>query len=426
MSVRYARPPVPTPVTAWWREPATIPSAPVRARLTRLAVAPMARRLGVRVALPDGRVIGSADPCAPLMRVHRPKALCHRFGALGPIGFGESYQAGEWEADDLPALLGAVAGHLHAIAPRPLLWLTRFQADRRRSPDDRNTPGSAVRHTRHHYDLSNELFALFLDKSMTYSAAIFTTDTAGGLEASEALLAAAQHRKIDRLLDLARVGPGTRLLETGTGWGALAVAAARRGAYVHTVTLSANQCELARRRAAEAGVAERARIELCDYRDIRPQHPYDAIVSAEMLEGVGHEYWPDYFSMLDRLLAPGGRAAIQTITMRHDDMLSTREKTTWIRKYIFPGGVIPSVRAIEQTCRQHTRLRVRRVGTFGPHYAATLRLWRQRFDRHTAEVEALGLDATFRRTWHLYLSYTEAGFASGHLDVEHLLLDRAS
>jgi cyclopropane-fatty-acyl-phospholipid synthase len=196
---------------------------------------------------------------------------------------------------------------------------------------------------------------------------------------------------------------------------------------VHTITLSVNQCQAARRLAAEAGVADRVRVELCDYRDIHPLAAcgYDAVVSAEMLEGVGHEFWPDYFATLDRLLAPGGRVAIQTITMRHDDMLATRAKDTWIHRYIFPGGLIPSVPAIEATCRRHTQLRVHRVGSYGPHYAATLRLWRARFDRHADEVVTLGLDQAFQRTWDLYLSYAEAGFAAGHLDVEHLLLDRA-
>ncbi|MEH1058698.1 class I SAM-dependent methyltransferase [Micromonospora sp. CPCC 206171] len=425
--MRQSVPAVRDATATWWRPPDTIPSAPIRGRLTRFAVAPMARRLGVRVALPDGRVLGRTDPQAPLMRLHRPEALYRRFGSLGPIGFGESYQAGEWDADDLAELLRTVAGHLGAIAPRPVLWLTRFQANRRRSPATRNTPGAAARNVRHHYDLPNELFALFLDETMTYSAAIFPTDAAGWPQADEAQLAAAQRRKIDGLLDLAGVGPGTQMLETGTGWGALAVAAARRGAYVHTVTLSVNQCQVARQRAAEAGVADRVRVELCDYRDIRPLRAggYDAVVSAEMLEGVGHEFWPDYFATLDRLLAPGGRAAIQTITMRHDDMLATRAKDTWIHRYIFPGGLIPSIPAIEATCRRHTRLRVHRAGSYGPHYAATLRLWRERFDRHADGVAALGLDRAFQRTWHLYLAYSEAGFAAGHLDVEHLLLDRA-
>jgi cyclopropane-fatty-acyl-phospholipid synthase len=168
-------------------------------------------------------------------------------------------------------------------------------------------------------------------------------------------------------------------------------------------------------------------VELCDYRNIRPLGTggYDAVVSAEMIEGVGHEFWPDYVATLDRLLAPGGQAAIQTITMRHEDMLATRAKDTWIHRYIFPGGLIPSIPAIKAACRRHTRLRVHRAGSYRPHYAATLRLWRERFDRHADEVAALGLDRVFQRTWGLYLSYAEAGFAAGHLDVEHLLLDRA-
>ena len=426
MSIRQSLPAVHDD-TAWWRPPDTIPAAQVRGHLTRLAVAPMARRLGVRVALPDGRILGGGDPRAPLMRLHDPEALYRRFGALGPIGFGESYQAGEWDADDLPALLTTVAGHLRAVAPRPVLWLTRVQAGRRRSPETRNTRDTAARNVRHHYDLPNELFALFLDETMTYSAAIFPTDAAGRPQADEAHLAEAQTRKIDRLLNLAGVGTGTRLLETGTGWGGLAIAAAGRGADVHTVTLSVNQCEAARRRAAEAGVEDRVRVELRDYRDIHPREAsgYDAIVSAEMLEGVGYEFWPHYFTTLDRLLAPGGRVAIQTITMRHDDMLATRAKDTWISRYIFPGGLIPSVPAIAGACRRHTGLRVQRVGSYGPHYAATLRLWRERFGRHAGEVATLGLARAFRRTWDLYLAYAEAGFAAGYLNVEHLLLDRA-
>ncbi|MEU8256996.1 class I SAM-dependent methyltransferase [Micromonospora inaquosa] len=428
MSIRDSVPAVRDTTAAWWRPPDTLPPAPIRRRLTRFAVAPMARRLGIRVMLPDGRVLGGTDQQTPLMRLNRPEALYRRFGAFGPIGFGESYQAGEWDADDLAALLTTVAGHLRSIAPKPVLWLTRFQARGRRSLETRNTPWAAARNVRHHYDLPEELFALFLDETMTYSAAIFPTDAAGRPQADEAQLPAAQRHKIDRLLDLAGVGPGIQLLEIGTGWGALAVAAARRGAHVHTVTLSVNQCRAARMRAAEAGVADRVRVELCDYRDIRPHRAngYDAIVSAEMLEGVGGEFWPDYFTALDRLLAPGGRAAIQTITMRHDDMLATRAKDTWIHRYIFPGGLIPSVSAIEAACRRHTRLRVHRVGSYGSHYAATLRLWRERFDRHADDVAALGLDRAFQRTWHLYLAYSEAGFAAGHLDVEHLLLDRAS
>ncbi|WP_161565965.1 class I SAM-dependent methyltransferase [Micromonospora sp. B006] len=353
------------------------------------------------------------------MRLHDPESLYRRFGALGPIGFGESYQAGEWDADDLPALLTTVAGHLRRMAPRPVLWLTRVQADRRRSPETRNTHHAAARNVRHHYDLPNELFALFLDETMTYRGDLSHTipqrTAAGGRDAqprrrlaitSDADLGVwERHPAVGRPAPIGSHGPppDVALLPTVTLLSTSALAGPPEG---HRGTQS---------------------VELCDYRDIRPREAggYDAIVSAEMLEGVGYEFWPHYFTTLDRLLAPGGRVAIQTITMRHDDMLATRGKDTWIHRYIFPGGLIPSVPAIEEACRRHTGLRVQQVGSYGPHYAATLRLWRERFDRHAGEVAALGLDREFRRTWNLYLAYSEAGFAAGYLDVEHLLLDRA-
>jgi cyclopropane-fatty-acyl-phospholipid synthase len=285
----------------------------------------------------------------------------------------------------------------------------------------------ARRNIRRHYDLSNELFALFLDETMTYSSALFDEAADDTALHGAAQLPAAQHRKINRLLDLVQVRPGTRLLEIGTGWGELAILAARRGAEVDTVTISAEQHALAQRRVAEAGLADRVRLHLCDYRDIpAPADGYDAAVSVEMIEAVGEKYWPTYFSTVDDLLAPGGRFGLQAITMGHERMLATRRTYTWMHRYIFPGGLIPSVQAIEETCRRHTRLAVEEAYAFGRHYAQTLRLWRERFAERAAEVAALGFDETFRRTWNLYLSYCEAGFAVGYLDVHHLVLRRPS
>ena len=410
---------------ALWPDIAALPPGGLRAKIGRSLFERLAAKLDLRILLPTGRNIGGGGPAAPEMRLERPGALYRRLGHGGLIGFGEAYMAGDWTAEDLPLVLTVFCRRMATLVPPPLQRL-RDVAVHRHPHSEKGTAENARRNISRHYDLSNDLFTLFLDETMTYSAAIFPTDVADRPHADEAQLAAAQTRKIDRLLDLAGVGPGTRLLETGTGWGGLAIAAARRGADVHTVTLSVNQCEEARRRAGQACVADRVRVELCDYRDIRPTAAggYDAIVSAEMLEGVGHEFWPDYFATLDRLLAPGGRVAIQTITMRHDDMLATRAKDTWIHRYIFPGGLIPSVPAIQAACRR-TCLRVQQVGSYGPHYAATLRLWRERFDRHADEVAALGFDRAFQRTWHLYLAYCEAGFSANYLDLEHLLLDRA-
>ena len=227
-------------------------------------------------------------------------------------------------------------------------------------------------------------------------------------------------RKVDRLLDAVGVGVGTRLLEVGTGWGALAVRAARRGATVTTLTLSREQRALAQRRAAEAGVAERVDVQLRDYRD--SEGTYDAIVSVEMVEAVGARFWPAYFTTLDRSLAPGGRVGIQAIVLAHDRMLATRYQYTWMHKYIFPGGALPSVRAIEDTLAAHTRLRVVDNVAFGASYARTLRCWRESFDANADAVEDLGFDPAFQRMWDFYLAYCEAGFGTGYLDVVQLVL----
>jgi cyclopropane-fatty-acyl-phospholipid synthase len=174
---------------------------------------------------------------------------------------------------------------------------------------------------------------------------------------------------------------------------------------------------------ADAGVAAQVQILLADYRDAVGQ--YDAIVSVEMIEAVGERYWPTYFATLDRLVAPSGRVGLQAIVLEHDRMEATRDQYTWIAKYIFPGGALPSVRAITENVRAHTKLRISERLAFGSSYAKTLRSWRERFDGHAEEVEALGFDSTFRRMWDFYLSYCEAGFTTGYLDVEQLVLTRA-
>jgi cyclopropane-fatty-acyl-phospholipid synthase len=303
--------------------------------------------------------------------------------------------------------------------------MQRPQLGVRVPPADENTIDGARRNIRHHYDLSNDLFAQFLDESMTYSSALFDRGP-GPAEATSADLAAAQRRKIDRLLDHAGVGDGTRVLEIGTGWGELAIRAARRGARVHSITISVEQRDLALRRVTEAGVADRVAIDLCDYRLVEPLDgkAYDAVLSVEMIEAVGERYWPAYFATMDRLLAPDGRVGLQAITMPDDRMRAARRTYTWLQKYIFPGGVIISAEAVGRVLAAHTRLRVRERYAFGQHYAATLRLWRERFCAKAAAVAALGFDETFRRTWEYYLAYCEAGFTTGHLDVQQFILDR--
>ena len=385
--------------------PASLVGAPIAHRLFRRAVA----HLPLRLVYPDGTVVGAADPTLPTMVLHRPDLLARRIGRYGLIGFGESYMAGEWSSDDLAGVLTEFAKSVADLVPRSLQRL-RPIAVVRQPRSQFNSPDQARRNISEHYDLSNELFGHFLDETLTYSSALFDT-----LPATHAQLADAQRRKIDRLLDAARVGAGSRVLEIGTGWGELCMRAAARGAHIRSVTLSAEQQQLARRRVAAAGLSDRVDIELLDYRHVDGR--YDAVVSVEMIEAVGYQYWPTYFQTLDRLVTPGGRVAIQAITMPNSRMLASRNTYTWIQKYIFPGGLLPSVEAIAGVTERHTRLRTVGVLSLREHYAETLRLWRDRFLDSRDAVSALGFDDVFQRMWELYLAYSEAGFRSGYLDV---------
>lgn len=416
MSLHMPSEPIPGPAVDHrrWPDVADVPRpAPIRTAVAQRIVRGAFERLPLRVRAGDGEILGLGGP---LLELHDPDSFFRRIGRSGLIGFGESYMAGEWDAPDLVGPLTVLAEHVTTLVPRPLQRLRGLWA-RRQPPRQRNTQTHSRENIHHHYDLSNDLFALFLDDTLSYSSALFRT-----LPATWPELRGAQHAKIDRLLDLAEVGPGTRLLEIGTGWGELALRAAGRGAHVVTVTLSQEQLDLARERVRAAGQQERVTLLLRDYRQLTGS--YDAVVSVEMIEAVGAEFWPDYFAVLDKLLAPGGRAALQAITMPHERMLAGRRTHTWIQKYIFPGGLLPSLEAVAATTRKSTGLRLARHEGFGPHYAETLRLWRERFTAHAPEVAALGFDTTFRRMWTFYLAYSEAGFRSGYLDVKQLLLTR--
>ena len=415
-----------------WPDVATAPGPSARAAIARGLFTTGVAKLPLRVRFPDERMIGAGGPAAPIMVLHRPRDFFRRLGASGLIGFGESYMAGDWDSADLTGVLTVFAANVGDLVP-PWQQRLRQLAVRRHPSDDQQTREGARRNIGRHYDLSNELFALFLDETMTYSAAVFGTGPDGAPVAPDpepdpdpiaaaSMLAAAQHRKIALLLDRAGVGPGCRVLEVGTGWGELALRAARRGASVVTITISAEQQALAVRRVAEAGLASQISVQLRDYRDIDGK--FDAICSVEMLEAVGERYWDAYFTALDAHLAPGGRVGLQTITMGHERMLATRRTYTWIHKYIFPGGLLPSVTAIENSLARSTRLRITARDDFGAHYAETLKIWRDRFSAYSGEVERLGFDEVFRRMWSFYLSYSEAGFRAGYIDVSQLTLAR--
>lgn len=387
-------------------------AAPIRAALARVFLRRVATQTGIRVEFPDGSRFGPHD--GPVMTVHLPDRVFARLGVGGKIGFGESYMACEWDSVHLVEVLEALARQAGSLVPHPLQLVRRWYDARQPTTEDNDRPG-AVRNIVRHYDLSNDLFATFLDESMSYSAALFTDE--------HTTLNEAQAHKIERLLDATGVQRGTRLLEIGTGWGELALRAARRGALVTSVTLSNEQACLARKRAEAENLDCVVDIRVQDYRDV--VGTYDSIVSVEMVEAVGERWWPTYFQTLDRCLAPGGQVGLQAITMAHERLLATRSSWTWIHKYIFPGGLIPSEEALQDTMAVHTRLAVVDRLSFGQDYVTTLTCWRERFRGASDKVDRLGFDETFRRMWSFYLAYSEAGFRSDYLDVVQLVLARS-
>ncbi|MCU1660605.1 MAG: cyclopropane-fatty-acyl-phospholipid synthase [Pseudonocardia sp.] len=400
-----------------WPDVATVPHSPLRALAARRIFRSAVRRIPLRVAEPGGHTYGGGSAADPELRLVRPTSFFHRLGASGTIGFGEAYMAGDWATDDLAGVLSAFAAHIRDLVPATLQRLRHAVLSRMPESHD-NTVEGARNNIHHHYDLSNDLFTTFLDETMTYSSALFDGEPSG----SHDDLADAQRRKVDRLLDAAGVGPNTCVLEIGTGWGELAIRAAKRGAEVTSLTISVEQAALARERIASAGLDHRATVLLQDYRDV--QGRFDAVVSVEMIEAVGANHWDEYFGTIDRVLQPGGRVGLQAILQDDHAVRETAETYTWIRKYIFPGGQIASLEAIQRSLARVTSLRVADRYAFGRHYAETLRRWRERFEADTEAVGALGFDETFRRMWSLYLAYSEAGFRTGYLDVAQITLTK--
>ena len=373
----------------------------------------------LEIELPDGSTTTAGEPIAgesPVQLRVRDWRFFRRVLRDGDIGVGESFMAGEWDCSDLPALVrhylrsDSVIDH-----DSPLMWLASLR-NRLRRLLDANTRAGSRRNIRHHYDLSNELFSTFLDETLTYSSA--------GVESPGASLADAQLAKIDGACRALALREGDELLEIGSGWGTLAMHAAREyGCCVTSITLSEAQLRLAQQRARAAGLDDRVTFRLCDYRDV--EGSFDHIVSIEMLEAVGAEYHGAFFERCDSLLRPGGRMFLQSIVVPDRRFEAYRRQFDWIRKYIYPGGCLASHAAIVAAVAKHTSLRVEWLREIGPHYEATLRLWRERFLVCRSEVRALGFDERFMRMWEFYLASCEAAFATGHVGNLQLVLSRA-
>ena len=373
----------------------------------------------LRLCLPghDPLLLGSGNARAELV-VHDPK-LFERVLGEGDIAFGEAYIDGAWESDDLAALLCLLAENREILARAVHgRWLAVLK-HRLRHLMRRNSRSGSRRNILAHYDLGNDFYRQWLDPSMTYSAALFGS--------SDMSLAQAQRAKYLHLLDRLNPKPGDTILEIGCGWGGFAeVAVKEHGCRVHGITLSPAQLAFARERALRGGWEDRAEFSLIDYRDIhRDGRQYDHVASIEMFEAVGERYWPSYFSQLQRVLRPGGRAAIQTITIANERFAAYRRGTDFIQRHIFPGGMLPSPEVFERRAAS-ADFRVTDAYAFGIDYGRTLAAWHERFEAAWAQIKPQGFDERFRRLWQFYLAYCEAGFRSGATDVYHFVLERRS
>ena len=370
------------------------------------AAAERIRHGRLTVALPDGSVRSFGPEDAALrgeMHIHDPAAFS-RILVDGETGAGEAYMDGLWSSPDLAALLRLAAREREALALAAGWFRVPAQLGRTISHRlRRNTRDGSRRNIAAHYDLGNDLYRLFLDETLTYSSAVFETP--------EQSLADAQRNKYRLVAAGARLAPGDHVLEIGTGWGGFALyAAGELGCRVTSITISQEQYDLARDRVREAGLETSVDIQLRDYRDITGV--YDAIVSIEMLEAVGAEYFATFFEMCDRALRPRGRMSIQVITFPDAAYERQRRGANWIQTYIFPGGLCPSLAVLEAATRD-TRFLITDVRDIAADYVRTLQAWRTGFRSHLDEVRALGYDERFIRMWEYYLALSEAGFATG-------------
>ena len=380
----------------------------IKRRLARISGGPLT------VEDPWGRwQVGDAAGADITLRVlHRGAYLALMTG--GRLGAARAYMDGHWECSDLTGLLRLFVRNMSVVDgvetgfARVANTLARLRHKLRA-----NTRGGSRRNIHEHYDLGNDFFSLFLDETMTYSAGIFEQGSNNLRDASIA--------KLDRICRKLDLGPDDHVLEIGSGWGSFAMhAAGNYGCRVTTTTISREQYELAGERVAQSGLGDRIEILLEDYRNLTGR--YDKIVSIEMIEAVGHEFLPGYFEKCSELLADDGAMLLQAITMPDRRYAQHLRSSDFIRRYIFPGSCVPSIGAMVGAMGSKSDLKPVHLEDIGPHYATTLRCWRERFIERLKEARALGYPERFLRMWNYYLCYCEAGFEERYLgDVQMLL-----
>lgn len=389
--------------------------APRAARPRGLAAAIIARVVRafeagrLTIVTPDGARIEHRGPLPgrdATMVIHRWRAL-RRILLGGDIGFSEGYIAGDWSSPDLTAVIALAADNIDRLKRTMDGFAPVRLFNRMRHAKRGNSPTGSRRNIAFHYDLGNDFYRLWLDESMTYSSAL-EVHPGRSLEAAQA-------EKLARIAELLRLTGDETVLEIGCGWGALAAHLAPLARHVTGITLSREQLAIAQARRSAAA------LRLQDYRDVAGR--FDRIVSIEMLEAVGERYWPAWFDKVATCLVPGGTAVVQVITIREEQFESYRSGTDFIQQYVFPGGMLPSPGIIAREAAR-AGLTIASVETFRHGYAATLAEWRRRFEAAWPEIERLGFDERFHRMWTYYLSYCEAGFEIGTIDVGLYVLEK--
>jgi cyclopropane-fatty-acyl-phospholipid synthase len=372
-----------------------------------------------QITLADGANVehfgSSSERCAlsAVVHVHNPRFYSEiAFG--GSIGAGEAYMLGYWSTDDLTAAMRILLQNRNVLDGMET-GLARFMMPLQKAMHwaSRNTRGGSRRNIAAHYDLGNAFFQLFLDPTMMYSSAVY--------EHADMTLEQASVAKLDRICRKLKLKAGDHIIEIGTGWGGFALHAAQHyGCRVTTTTISKQQYVMAQERVNAAGLAHRITLLLEDYRDLTGT--YDKLVSIEMIEAVGYQYYDTYFGKCSELLKPDGIMLLQAITIADQRYESARKAVDFIQRYIFPGSCIPSVTAISNAITRATDMRLYHLEDIGPHYATTLKAWRDNMFARLDEVRALGYPEEFIRMWEFYFCYCESGFAERAIGDVHMLL----
>jgi cyclopropane-fatty-acyl-phospholipid synthase len=363
----------------------------------------------VTIHFPSGKSRTFGNPATgqhPVLHIHSFKTVTKTL-ARGTVGFAQSYIDGDIEIEDLTALFRYFLQNKAVLDSRDGSFYRRAAEDLAYHLSRPNTKEGSKENISEHYDLGNDFYGMWLDPSMTYSSALFTSD--------DLSLEEAQHQKYRRVAELAGVTPGSRVLEIGCGWGGFAETAAKDfSANVYGITLSKEQLAFALQRLQRQNLDSLATLHLEDYRDTRGE--FDHVASIEMIEAVGEAHWPTYFKAVHDRLRPGGTASIQAITIDEHDFENYRSGPDFIQRFIFPGGMLLTKTAMKEQ-GDRVGLVLEHVENFHLSYARTLRLWRERFLERWSEITKLGYDEAFRRKWVYYLSYCEAGFMEGSIDV---------